>query len=149
MSFSNDILKLVPNQSEAVKSLAEQYRKFAKASGEDILGLAETVYLANRELNLRFLEEFYQEVGLDPKGTTARKLKEIGEKLTRFQPYLEKLPNTWTTIYVLAKMDDHEFQRVADFWRLASVRDAESHRGRRSGRETRERKITPSTSSSI
>ena len=59
MSFSNDILKLVPNQSEVVKSLAEQYRKFAKASGEDILGLAETVYLANRELNLRFLEEFY------------------------------------------------------------------------------------------
>ena len=103
MSFSNDILKLVPNQSEAVKSLAEQYRKFAKASGEDILGLAETVYIANRELNLRFLEEFYQEVGLDPKGTTARKLKEIGEKLTRFQPYLEKLPNTWTTIYVLPR----------------------------------------------
>ena len=72
------------------------------------------VYIANRELNLRFLEEFYQEVGLDPKGTTARKLKEIGEKLTRFQPYLEKLPNTWTTIYVLAKMEDHDFQRVAD-----------------------------------
>ena len=114
MRVSKDILKLVPNQSEVVKSLAEQYRKFAKASGEDILGLAETVYLANRELNLRFLEEFYQEVGLDPKGTTARKLKEIGEKLTRFQPYLDKLPNTWTTIYVLAKMDDHEFQRVAD-----------------------------------
>ena len=114
ISLSNDILKLVPNQSEAVKSLAEQYRKFAKASGEDILGLAETVYLATRELDQRYLEEFYQEVGLDPKGTTARKLKEIGEKLTRFQPYLEKLPNTWTTIYVLAKMDDHEFQRVAN-----------------------------------
>ena len=86
---------------------------------------------------------------MDPKGTTARKLKEIGEKLTRFQPYLEKLPNTWTTIYVLAKMDDHEFQRVADFWRLASVRDAESHRGRRPGRRKPERKSTPSTSSSI
>ena len=40
MSLSNDILKLVPNQSEAVKSLAEQYRKFAKASGEDILGIS-------------------------------------------------------------------------------------------------------------
>ena len=104
MRVSKDILKLVPNQSEVVKSLAEQYRKFAKASGEDILGLAEIVYIANRELNLRFLEEFYHEVGLDPKG----------EKLTRFQPYLDKLPNTWTTIYVLAKMDDHEFQRVAD-----------------------------------
>ena len=148
MSLSNDILKLVPNQSEAVKSLAEQYRKFAKASGEDILGLAETVYLANRELNLRFLEEFYQEVGLDPKGTTARKLKEIGEKLTRFQPYLEKLPNTWTTIYVLAKMDDHEFQRVADsgvlhpFVTLKAIEDVVRSKNP-------ERKSTPSTSSSI
>ena len=148
MSFSNDILKLVPNQSEAVKSLAEQYRKFAKASGEDILGLAETVYLATRELNQRSLEEFYQEVGLDPKGTTARKLKEIGEKLTRFQPYLEKLPNTWTTIYVLAKMDDHEFQRVADsgvlhpFVTLKAIEDVVRSKNP-------ERKSTPSTSSSI
>ena len=81
MRMSKDILKLVPNQSEAVKSLAEQYRKFAKASSENILGLAETVYIANRELNLRYLEEFYQEVGLDPKGTTARKLKEIGREV--------------------------------------------------------------------
>jgi hypothetical protein len=114
MLIANDIVKLIPNQSEAVKSLAEQYRKFAKASSEDILGLAETVYVANRELNMRYLEEFYREVGLDPKSGTARKLKEIGEKLTRFQPYLEKLPNTWTTIYVLAKMQDQDFQRVAD-----------------------------------
>jgi hypothetical protein len=109
-----NIVKLIPDQSEAVKSLAEQYRNFAKASSEDILGLAETVYVANQELNMRYLKEFYQEVGLDPKSGTARKLKEIGEKLTRFQPYLEKLPNTWTTIYVLAKMQDHEFQRVVD-----------------------------------
>ena len=43
MRVSKDILKLVPNQSEGVKSLAEQYRKFAKASSEDILGLAEIV----------------------------------------------------------------------------------------------------------
>jgi hypothetical protein len=114
MLISKDILKDIPNQSDAVKSLAEQYRKFAKASGENILGLAETVYLANRELNMRYLEEFYHEVGLDPKSGTARKLREIGEKLTRFQPYLERLPNTWTTIYVLAKMEDHEFQRVVD-----------------------------------
>ena len=115
MLIAQDIVKLIPNQSEAVKSLAEQYRKFAKASSEDILGLAETVYVANQELNMRYLEEFYREVGLDPKSGTARKLKEIGEKLTRFQPYLEKLPNTWTTIYVLAKMQDHDFQRVVDF----------------------------------
>ena len=114
MLIANDIVKLIPNQSEAVKSLAEQYKKFAKATSENILGLAETVYVANQELNMRYLEEFYREVGLDPKSGTARKLKEIGEKLTRFQPYLEKLPNTWTTIYVLAKMQDHEFQRVAE-----------------------------------
>ena len=137
MRVSKDILKLVPNQSEVVKNLADQYRKFAKASSEDILGLAEIVYIANRELNLRFLEEFYQEVGLDPKGATARKLKEIGEKLTRFQPYLEKLPNTWTTIYVLAKMEDHDFQRVVELGRHASLRDTESHRGRRAGEKSR------------
>ena len=98
---------------------------------------------------LRFLEEFYQEVGLDPKGTTARKLKEIGEKLTRFQPYLEKLPNTWTTIYVLAKMEDHDFQRVVDsgvmhpFVTLKAIEDVVR------GQKKPAVKSTPSTSSSI
>ena len=130
MPMPKDILKLVPDQSEVVKNLAEQYRKCAKASSENILGLSETVYIANRELNLRYLEDFYREVGLDPKGATARKLKEIGEKLTRFQPYLDKLPNTWTTIYVLAKMQDHDFQRVVDsgvlhpFATLKAIEDA-------------------------
>ena len=85
---------------------------------------------------------------MDPKGTTARKLKEIGEKLTRFQPYLDKLPNTWTTIYVLAKMDDHEFQRVANsgvlhpFVTLKAIEDVVRVRNPA-------RKSTPSTSSSI
>ena len=71
MRMQKDILKLVPDQSEVVKNLAEQYGKCAKASSENILGLGEIVYIANRELNLRYLEEFYREVGLDPKGANS------------------------------------------------------------------------------
>ena len=84
MLIANDIVKLIPNQSKAVKSLAEQYRNFAKASSENILGLAETVYVANQELNMRYLEEFYREVGLDPKSGTARKLKEMSKRTLAF-----------------------------------------------------------------
>ena len=50
MRVSNDILKLVPNQSEVVKSLANSIG-ISRRRSEDILGLAETVYIATREIN--------------------------------------------------------------------------------------------------
>jgi len=115
LNANNDIrTELVPNQSKFVDTLVKQYKALAKASSENILELAKTIHTVEKELNERYKLEFYSQVGLDAKGSTVRKLKVIGEKSPRFIPYLEKLPNTWTTIYALAKMGDHDFQKVVD-----------------------------------
>lgn len=106
--------KLVPDQSKIVDTLVKQYNDFAKGSCENIIGLAKTIYLVERELNQRYREQFYAEVRLDPNGSTARKLKKIGEESPRFDPYLDKLPNAWTTLYALAAMESHEFKLVVE-----------------------------------
>ena len=65
MLIAQDIVKLIPNQSEAVKKLGRAVQASSpRPAVEDILGLAETVYVANQELNMRYLEEFYREVAL-------------------------------------------------------------------------------------
>ena len=108
------ILAKAPDQSKIVETLVDRYRKAVKASSKNILDIAKTIYQVEKELGVIYKDAFYQTVELDPKGSTVRKLKKIGEEFTRFQPFLDKLPNTWTTLYELASMDKEDFARVVD-----------------------------------
>jgi hypothetical protein len=68
---------------------------------------ANDVRLGTEELNM-----FCEQVGLDPKSRTFRKFILIGNRADRFQPYLEQLPATWTTVYKLARLTDEKFKKV-------------------------------------
>jgi hypothetical protein len=115
MNTNAEVLaKLVPNQSAMVIELVKEYHSLVKASGENILDLGKTIYVVETELNQRYREDFYHQVGLDPKSSTVRKLKAIGEKHMRFMPFLGRLPTSWTTLYALARMSDEEFQRIVE-----------------------------------
>ena len=97
-----------------IDALVSQYYVFGKASVKGIPGLAETVVEANEEFGDKYLTIFYERVRLDPSGSTCRKLKKIGSRKARFKPVLEKLPNSWTTLYELARLEDHEFRKLVD-----------------------------------
>jgi hypothetical protein len=92
--------------------LVEKYRLFAKKSAENIIGLAETLVIAEDNLAPSNFRQFCEEVGLKQDGSTFRKLIEIGKKVSRFQPFVERMPNTWTTVYKLASLKENEFDRV-------------------------------------
>jgi hypothetical protein len=91
--------------------LVDQYKKFGRRSAENIIELAKTVRQAK---NLPG-EEYYifcGRVGLDPAGSTVRKLLVIADNATRFGPFVGRMPNQWTTIYQLAKLEIDRFERV-------------------------------------
>ena len=92
--------------------LVQRYRTFAKACAENIVKLAETLVIAQRRLAPDTFGEFCKEVGLDPEGSTFRKLVVIGKAASRFEPFVERMPNSWTTVYKLAKIDSNAFDRV-------------------------------------
>jgi hypothetical protein len=97
-----------------VNELVAEFKSLVSKSSRTVLEIAMTIYKVEAELSESDRQAFYDEVGLDGSGSTVRKLKIIGEKGTRFKPFHGVLPNTWTTLYELAKMEDHEFQRVVN-----------------------------------
>ena len=107
---------VVPNGTEIdlpkYVKLVEQYRLYARQTAENIIGLAETLVIAKKELGDFDLHRFCRDVGLEYKGPTFRKLMTIGEKVARFQPFVDRMPNAWTTVYKLAALENHEFDRV-------------------------------------
>lgn len=114
-----------------VEELVNDYNAFATKSSENVLGLATTILMVE-DLGRRDRERFYADVKLDPKGSTARKLRVIGEKLPRFQPFLTVIPNTWTTLYELARLGDDEVKMVVDsgvLHPLLTMREIDEARG--------------------
>ena len=101
-------------KQKEIKAFVREYKAYAKKSAENVLGLARTIMRVEGELGGLYRPAFYAEVGLDHDLSKLTKLKKIGEKLTRFQPYLEVLPNSWTTLYELARLQDEDFRRVAE-----------------------------------
>jgi hypothetical protein len=60
-------------------------------------------------------EEWYifcGQVSLDPEGSTVRKLLVIADNATRFASFVGQMPNQWTTIYQLARLEIASFERV-------------------------------------
>jgi hypothetical protein len=76
--------------------------------------MGEAVYeiyrkVKSSELDKSDLEYFCQIVHLDPKSSTFRKYKAIGENASRFRSVVEKLPPTFSVMYELATLDGDDF----------------------------------------
>lgn len=92
--------------------LVRAYKFFAKELAANFVKLAETLVTAESTLPDEHFISFCNEVGLDRDGSTYRKLMVIGKNAARFEPFLEKMPNAWTTVYKLAAIKGDEFDRV-------------------------------------
>jgi hypothetical protein len=94
----------------------KRYRVHTQNALENILCMGEAVYeiyrkVKSAELDKSDLEYFCQTVHLDPRSSTFRKYKAIGENANRFRQYLDKLPSTFSVLYELATLDADEFER--------------------------------------
>ena len=104
----------VPNGTDIITPevavYVDRYRHFAKQSAESIINLALTLIEAEEKLNKSDFSTFCAEVGIDGNGATYRKLKSIATNSARFAPVMDRLPNTWTTIYKLASLEADKFE---------------------------------------
>jgi hypothetical protein len=87
--------------------LLGEYRHWGKQCAASIVRLGEILCEAKRELTAPGeMEAFCKEVKLKYEGATYSKFMRIGQKSGRFKPYLDLLPNNWTTVYRLASLDN-------------------------------------------
>lgn len=94
---------------DEVNSLAAEYRRYAKATAEGILKLAEVLVRAEDELGREGFADFLKAVGLEGREATISKHRMIGKAAERLRTLGEALPNSWTTLYQLAKLTPEQF----------------------------------------
>ena len=112
------VAQTFPNGNSDIKpeilTFIDRYHTFLRKTAESILGLAETLVQAEADLNGVDFLIFCDNVGIVKPSPTYSKLKQIGENSDRFRPFLDRLPNTWTTIYKLSKLEANQFARISD-----------------------------------
>ena len=112
----NAIDDLVANETDIASptllDLVQRFRKFRKETAKNYIRMAATLAEAKRKLSELELNDFCAAVCLKYGGSTYKKMLKIGEKATRFEPFLDQLPDAWTTLYKLASLENEEFKRV-------------------------------------
>jgi hypothetical protein len=103
-----DIEIITPNVQRYVDDYVIYYTKCADA----ILGLAETCFNAKENLNKTDFKIFVSQVRLDSSNATLSKYLKIGSQSLRFRKIEDRLPSTWTVLYSLACLDNHDFINV-------------------------------------
>ena len=96
------------------KLLTNQYKAAAKDSCRGTIAMAEALVRADQELKGRDLAAFYEGTGVDPESSKVRKFRCIGEAAARLNPYLDRLPSAWTTLYRLTQLEADEFDKLMD-----------------------------------
>lgn len=121
-------LQLLPEVWEAFATDIENYtNKFlslSKASTESTIAMCEVLHEAKSVLNKedRSWETPFDEVcrrigyprsksGLAP---AIKKYLRIGACADRFKPYLDKLPNSWTTLYEITQLEPDKFNELIE-----------------------------------
>jgi hypothetical protein len=112
VSYEDIYCNMEPNKTPNYDDLVNAYKAFGKQAAEQIVGMAHTLLQAKIYLGEFSLKRFCDDVGLEMNGPTYRKLILIGSKYSRFSPLVEKLPNNWTTLYQLAKLEDDQFNQL-------------------------------------
>jgi hypothetical protein len=98
--------------NEPLVPFIEQYKRFAKAGSEGIIDQCSTLVVAEYDLSPRNFDGFCAELKLQKDSSTFRKLKKIGQEATRLKSVADRIPNSWTTLYQLAKLEAAEFDRL-------------------------------------
>lgn len=91
-----------------------KHKSLRKKNATTILAIAANIREATYDLSGREQEKFFTEIGMQREGATHKKFRKIDERASRFEPYLDTLTGCWTTLWELAKLEDHEFERVAN-----------------------------------
>ena len=93
-----------------IANYVTQFHSFLNKSAEAVLEMGKVVFNASKNLRKTDFEEFCTAVRLASSGSAISKLKKIGERYDRLAQYKECLPQAWTTLYHLARMNDQKFE---------------------------------------
>jgi hypothetical protein len=99
---------------ENIELYVEMFKLWARKSAEATIGLTRTLVEAEDQLTPGEFEIFCDEVGVKRGEPSYKKLHVIGKRVDRFLPVSESLPDSWTTIYMLASLKEEDFESIRE-----------------------------------
>lgn len=91
----------------------DRYNALLCKSADTFIALGETLYEAKESLSNDDFKLFLEKTGLNNSKSTYSKLIKIGEEAPRLRPYVNNLPQSWTTLYALSKLEADQFEKIA------------------------------------
>jgi hypothetical protein len=104
----------VPNGTQTADSMAKLFKCYAKKTAESILQMAKVVSDMKARKNKPEFEKFCDLIGYKSDSSPIRKFTQIGEKFDQLNANVDKLPNTWTTVYQIALMTKETIEDLID-----------------------------------
>lgn len=120
---NTNLTKVEADLTPEVQRYSQQFLSFAKASTENTIAMCELLNRAkvefkqkeknnkNKLFNALCTTIGYTKGASDP---TIKKFVRIGENADRFKPYIDRLPNSWTTLYEITQLDSELFDKAIE-----------------------------------
>lgn len=93
--------------------LIAEFQRFGSKTFEGLVALGKTVVAAKVELPTKEYKYFCEEIGLKPDSPTVRKFECIGRNAGTLEALGDRMPNRWTTLYLIASMTPEQLQMLA------------------------------------
>lgn len=115
-NVESNLPKVFPNgnsiSSSKVDEYVDRYNTLLCKSADTFIALGETLVEAKETLRNDEFKLFLEKTGLNNSKSTYSKLMKIGENAHRLRPYVNNLPQNWTTLYALSKLQADQFEKV-------------------------------------
>jgi hypothetical protein len=113
-----DIIKsnfiVIPMKKDA-NDYVVSFNSFAIKTAQSTLQMCRIVYEAKQDLDAKDFEKFCEAIGRDNEDSTIRKYLAIGARYDEFIAYADRMPNSWTSIYLITTIpSDKLLQMIND-----------------------------------
>ena len=88
------------------------YYEFTKDAADIYIRKCQLVLEAEEELPVEAVQRFFDRIRLPRNSATYRKVRKIAEAGDRLLKVADRLPDSWTTLYQLAKLQPQEFDEL-------------------------------------
>jgi hypothetical protein len=94
-----------------IERYVKQFNSFGKKSAEGVVGMGRVVLAAHQTLeDTNEFRKFCNRIRFENGSSSLRKLIIIGQKAGLLEKYLDQLPASWTTLYLLSTLTDAQLK---------------------------------------
>lgn len=98
--------------SKYADDLAIQFGQFGKKTVENLIQMSRVVFEAKMQHSKDIFKEFCRLTGVNHQSSSCRKYIAIGEHSERLLECVDRLPNSWTTLYTICTLPDDQFDQL-------------------------------------